>query len=234
MKPEDAARWLAEAWETGHPLAALPEEMTPRDIAAGEDIAAALVEALGHAVCGLRLAPGPDGTMLAGVVFQGRLVQDGTVLPAGLLRHARISLAVIGVLAAPLEEDGTTAPVFAALHPALDLSASRFTEAPDNAAVVAADLAGLGHVVVGPRAALPDGTVEVALAEGRKRPRGVAVDVLAALGAVAREARRLGGLPAGAVLVAAGLTPGVEPVAGTDYVARMGPLGRARIGINPP
>lgn len=231
MKADDAARWLAEAWETGHPLAALPDDIAPHDKAEAEDIAAALVEALGHAVCGLRLAPGPQDAMLAGVVFQGRLVQDGTVLPAGLLRHARIGSAVIGVLAEPLDEAGTTPPVFAALHPALDISGSRFTVAPDSAAVVAADLAGLGHVVVGPRAAVPDGPVEVALAEGRKRPRGAAVDVLAALGAVAKEARRLGGLPAGAVLVAAGLTPPIEPVAGTDYVARLGTLGRARISI---
>lgn len=231
MKAKDAARWLAEAWETGHPLGALPDGISPRDIAEGEEIAAALVDAIGHAVCGLRIAPGPDGTSLAGVVFQGRLAQDGTVLPAGLLRHARISVAVIGVLAEALDEGGTAPPVFAALHPALDVSGSRFTAAPDSAAVVAADLAGLGHIVVGPRASVPAGPVEIALAEGRKRPRGEAVDVLAALGAAAQHARRLGGLPAGAVLVAAGLTPGIEPVAGTDYVARMGPLGRARASI---
>jgi len=231
MKADDAARWLAEAWETGHPLGALPEDIAPRDIAEGEEIAAALVDAIGLAACGLRLAPGPDGARLAGVVFQGRLVPDGTVLPAGLLRHARISAAVIGVLAEALEEGGTAAPVFAALHPALDVSASRFTVAPASAAVVAADLAGLGHIVVGPRAAVPAGPVEVALAEGRRRPRGEAVDVLAALEAVARDARRLGGLPAGAVLVAAGLSPAVAPVAGTDPVARMGALGRARVRI---
>ena len=57
------------------------------------------------------------------------------------------------------------------------------------------------------------------------------VDVIAALGVAARAARRLGGLPAGAILVAAGLTPALVPEAGDTHVARMGALGRARVRI---
>lgn len=231
MRSEEAARWLAEAWETGHPLAALPEAMAPRDVAEGEEVAAALVEALGLPVCGLRRAPGPGGATVSGVVIEPRLLRDGATLAFAALRHARLSAAVVGVLAEPLEEGGAGAPVFAALHPALDIAASRYGAAPESAALVAADLGGLGHVVAGPRTVAPKEPVEVALAEGRKRPRGVAVDVLAALGAAAHEARRLGGLPAGAVLVAAGLTPAVAPAEGADYVARMGALGRARVTI---
>lgn len=231
MKADDAARWLAEAWETGHPLAAFPDEMAPHDVAEGEETAAALVEALGVPVCGLRLAPGPDGETVAGVVVESRLLRDGAVLAPALLRHARASAAVIGVLAEPLEDGGTAAPVFAALHPAIDIAASRYSAAPDSAALVAADLGGLGHVAVGPRAAVPTAPVEVALAEGRKRPAGTPLDLLAALQEAARHACRLGGLPAGAALVVAGLTPAILPVSGQAYVARMGPLGRARVSI---
>ena len=231
MDADAAAHWLAEAWETGHPLAAFPEALTPRDLAEGEDVAAARGEALGLPVCGLRIAPGPDGAPLAGVVLEPRLLRDGAVIATATLHHARISAAVVGVLAEALDELGTAPPVFAALHPAIDIATSRYGAAPDSAALVAADLGGLGHIVVGPRAAVPDGVVEVALAEGRKRPPGIATDVMAALGDAAREARRLGGLPAGAVLVAAGLTPGSDAVAGRDLVARMGALGRARVVI---
>ncbi|MFN7633119.1 MAG: hypothetical protein ACK5PI_00145, partial [Acetobacteraceae bacterium] len=55
----EAARWLAEAWETGNPLAPLPEDMAPRTLAEGEDIAFALLDLLGVSPCGVRLGPAP-------------------------------------------------------------------------------------------------------------------------------------------------------------------------------
>jgi 2-keto-4-pentenoate hydratase len=45
----------------------------------------------------------------------------------------------------------------------------------------------------------------VALVEGDGRPKGTLLDLHAAFATAAAEARRLGGLPAGAVLVVAGL-----------------------------
>jgi hypothetical protein len=57
----EAAAWLAEAWETGNPLAPFPTELAPADRAAGEEVAAALVETLGLAVSGVRLVPAPGG-----------------------------------------------------------------------------------------------------------------------------------------------------------------------------
>lgn len=231
LDAEAAAHWLAEAWTSGYPLAALPPDMAPRDIADGEDIAAALVAALELPVSGLRLAPTPDGARIAGIVLDARLHGDGATLAASLLRHGRMSVAVIGVLGEALDETGDAGPVFAGLHAAIDIATSRFTAAPDDAALIAADLGGLGYIVAGPRMPVPAAPVEVALAEGRKRPRGAMVDVLAALAEVATAARALGGLPAGAVLVAAGLTPAITPEPGTTYVARMGALGRARVTI---
>lgn len=231
MDADAAARWLADAWETGNALASLPDEMTPRSIGDGEEVAAALVEALGQPVIGLRVAPGPGGERIVGPVVAGRLMRDGATLSAEMLRHARATAAVVGVLAEPLDEAGQGAPVFAAVHAAVDVAASRFAQAPDSAALATADLAGLGHVVAGPPAAVPDGPVPVALAEGRKRPAGQPVDVMAALRHAAREARRLGGLPAGAVLVVAGLTPATVPQGGSLHVARLGTFGRARVTI---
>ncbi|HYF08176.1 MAG TPA: hypothetical protein VD970_11190 [Acetobacteraceae bacterium] len=231
MNADAAARWLAEAWESGNPLGPLPEDLAPRSIAEGEEIAAALVEALGQSVIGLRVAPGPGGAPLAGPVLEGRLLRDGATIAAAVLRHARVTAAAVGILAEPLDEMGTGAPVFVAVHPALDIADTRFAIGPESDALVVADLAGLGHVVAGPRAPVPDSPVPVALAEGRRRPAGDAVDIMAALHHAAREARRLGGLPAGAVLVAAGLSPALIPQAGVAYVARLGPLGRARVTI---
>ena len=117
---------------------------------------------------------------------------------------------------------------------ALDVAASRFRDPPRRAALLAADLAGLGQVVVGRRAAAAalsddDGRrVPVALSAPNRRPRGEPRDLHAALEAAAAAARRLGGLPAGALLVVAGLSPAVAPEAGLALAAGLGPLGRVK------
>jgi hypothetical protein len=65
---EAAAGWLAEALETGNPLAPLPAEAMPRTVREGQRIAALALEQLGLTPCGLRLAPAPDGAMVPGPV----------------------------------------------------------------------------------------------------------------------------------------------------------------------
>jgi 2-keto-4-pentenoate hydratase len=231
---ERAAGYLAEAFETGNPLAPLPEGLAPGDLAAAEAVAEALLDRLGLVPCGLRLALGPGGTMLAGPMLDTRLLREGTPVSLGALRHARMSAAVVGVLAAPLDADGTQAPRFAAVHPALDLAGSRFRDGPADDAACAADLAGLGYVLAGRAGLLPDGAAAIACAEGAARPRGHPVELAAAFAAAAAEARRLGGLPAGALLVVAGLTPPVAPQAGQDWTARIAGLGRARASLVAP
>ncbi len=220
----EAAAWLAEAWTTGNPLATLPPGLAPLDVAAGEDIAAALLEALGQPPVGLRL--GPSG--LVGPLLAGRLVANRTPIALAGLRHARVSAAVVGVLAAALAPDDTTAPVFARLHPALDVAASRFAAPPADAAQATADLAGLGMLVLGPGQAVAPGVERVALAEGRRRPAGAPSDLAARLGTAAAEARARGGLPAGALLCVAGLTVPVAPGPGQSLCAILSALGRAR------
>ncbi|PZW46843.1 hypothetical protein C8P66_108122 [Humitalea rosea] len=226
----EAARWLAEAWTSGNPLAALPAGMAPRDAAEGEDVAAALLDALGQPPVGLRIAP--DG--LVGPLTAGRLVAAGTPVALSGLRHARVTAAVAAVLAEPLGAGlplGAEPARFSALHPALDVAASRFSGPGADPAAVTADLAGLGLVLIGRGRAVLPGTEAVALAEGRQRPRGQPVDLAARLEAAAAEARARGGLPAGAVLLVAGLSAAVVPVRGARWTAVVGALGRAGAGF---
>ncbi|WP_424811627.1 hypothetical protein [Roseococcus sp. YIM B11640] len=220
-----AAKWLAEAWHSGDALASLPPEAAPKDMAAGEAIALALVEELGQHVCGVRLAPGPDGlTRLAAPMLEPRMLRAGTPVALSTLRQPRISAGILGVLAEGL---GEGAPVFSALHPVIDIAATRFGRTPTDAPSLLADLGGLGLVLVGKRSALPlpeDG--EVRIGPTGSHPRKLRAPLAALMEEAAGEARRLGGLPAGAVLVVAGLATGAPPLPGQKWSAAVGSVGR--------
>ncbi|NGM22335.1 hypothetical protein G3576_20120 [Roseomonas stagni] len=196
---EGAARWLAEAVETGNPLAALPEGLAPASLEEAEEIAAAVLESLRITPCGLRVLRGLD---VAGPMVEGRLVPSGSPIAAGMLRHGLASAAVVGVLAEAL---GEGPPVLARVHPAIDLSSTRFTEAPTDRLVVTADLARLGLVVAGRGKPMPEAPVRVAIGPAGHRRRGEAFDLAALFAEAAEVARAWGGLPAGALLVVAGL-----------------------------
>jgi len=229
---EEARRVLAaaivEAFETGNPIAPLAPALSPPDQAAAEAVAEAVVDALGQAPAGLRLRREGPGGWLAGPLLAGRLLPEGAVIAWPLLRRPRVSAAVLGVLAEPLAPGSADPPRFARLHPALDVASSRFRDGAANAAQSIADLADLGYVLVGrpvPPAAQP---LMASCAPGARRPRGRAEDLAAGFAAAAAAARRLGGLPAGALILLAGLgTPG-QPAAGETWTARLTGLGRAR------
>ncbi|MBP0444145.1 hypothetical protein J8J14_05080 [Roseomonas sp. SSH11] len=210
-----AAGWIAEALATGNSLAALPPEVAPRGRAEGERVALAALEALGITPCGVRMLDG-----MAGPMIEARLLPEGT--RAAPLRHPVATAALVGVLAEALQPDDDARPRIAALHIALDIADHRFTEVPVAIGARVADLAGLGFVVVGPAiSSLPD----LVVVEGRPMgPRD-------ALAPVAAEARRLGGLPAGALLIAAGLSGQIMPREGI-VAAGFGALGTvsARLG----
>jgi 2-keto-4-pentenoate hydratase len=156
--------------------------------------------------------------MIAGPMLETRFLDDGARLSLEILRHARASAALLGLLGAALDPEATSPPEIAALHPALDVSASRFIQGPPDRLTEIADLAGLGVLVLGKSRPMPEAPIRVALAEGEARPRGTPCDLQAAFAAAATEARRLGGLPAGAVLVVAGLG---APVLGLKPGARL-------------
>lgn len=232
-----AAAWLAEALETGNPLAPLPASIAPATIEAGEAIALAVAGRLGLSVCGVRIAPGPGGGWLAGPLVETRMLRDGATLTLAALRHARARPALLAILGAELRPGEETAPAIAALHPAIDVGAWRFRDPPGLDALAASDLAGHGQVVVGrarTAAPLPEGVVAASLAPDGRRPiaadRG-ACDLGAALAEAAAAARRLGGLPEGAGLLLAGFGPVLEPRPGQRLVARFGALGRVAAGF---
>jgi hypothetical protein len=224
-QPEDAARWLAEALETGNPLAPLPEGLAPRDRDDAAAVAAATLDALGMAPCGLRLLRRAGAAPLAGPMVEGRLVPAGREVALAMLRHPQATAAAIGVLAAALDPDSDAPPAFARLHPALDISATRFTTPPEDDLALAADLARLGLVVAGKGRAVAPGPVRVAIGPKGTRPKPVEADLAAAFAEAAAAARHWGGLPAGALLVVAGLTP---PAEATGVLrASLGELGAA-------
>lgn len=224
-QPEDAARWFAEALETGNPLAPLPEGLAPRSLDDAAAVATATLESLGMAPCGVRLLRRPGAAPLAGPMVEGRLVPATREVALAMLRHPVVTAAAIGVLAEPLDPDADAPPVFARLHPALDISATRFTVPPEDDLALAADLARLGLVVAGKGRAVAPGPVRIALGPKGTRPKSVETDLAAAFAEAATVARHWGGLPAGALLVVAGLTP---PAAAEGVLrASLGALGAA-------
>jgi hypothetical protein len=219
-----AARWIAEAVETGNPLAPLPAGLAPRDAGEGWDIAVAALEQLEIAPCGLRLLYRQGAEPLVGPMIEGRMVPAGAPVALEALRHPVLTAAVLGVLAERLDPGSTGLPRFASLHAALDFSATRYGEATADGLALTADLARLGLVVVGRGKPIQPPTVPASLgAKGGPRKSQVC-DLGGAFLKAAQAARELGGLPAGGVLVVAGLTP-PAPAVGT-VSASLGQLGR--------
>jgi 2-keto-4-pentenoate hydratase len=218
---------LADAVENGGPIDPVVSRITPANQDDAEELAGAVLAQLGFAPCGVRLAPAADGSLIAGPMLEARFLDDGAGLSLEIMRHGRASAALLGVLGAALEPDATTPPEITAIHPALDVSASRFTNGPADRFAEIADLAGLGLLVLGKRRPVPEALSRVALIEGEGSPKGRPFDVHAAFAAAAAEARRLGGLPAGAVLVVAGLgAPVLALKAGSRLTARFTGIGK--------
>ncbi|MDP3415207.1 hypothetical protein [Falsiroseomonas sp.] len=222
-----AARWLVEALESGNPLARFPPELAPRDALEGAETAAAMLDQTGHVACGVRILRRPAEPSLTGPVIEGRLLPMAATVALAALRHPSASAALLGVLGAPLEADGIGMPSLLRLHPAIDLAATRFSEVPSDVPSCIADLALLGYLVVGKPRPWPSAPVRVALTAPANRPRGELIDLEAAFMEAAAAARALGGLPAGAVLVVAGLTPTQWPEPGVALAARFSSLGKA-------
>ncbi len=232
MAEAELAGLLQEAFESGNALAPLPASLVPLDTSQGEAVALQVLEALRMQPCGLRLAAAPvegaPGATVIGPMLEGRLLSPARPVALAALRHAQATAAVVAVLAQPLPADADVDPVIAAFHPAIDIAAGRLREPHASTALLAADLGGLGLVVVGQRArhgAVFTGLPVTLCVQGR-RPRPIIRDLREAVASAATAARRFGGLPAGAILVLAGLSSPITPAVGTRLSAGLGPLGR--------
>ena len=183
---------LAEAWESGQPVAPLAAEQALTSLDAAEAVAGEVLAKLALAPCGIRVTQ----SGLVGAMLPGRIMAQGRPLPLAVLPHGRAAPALLVVLAEAIAESDTGAPALAQLHPALDLSASRWRDGPANMFEAAADLAGLGQVIIG-KGKAPSWPSSCALGPHRARRAEVGALFETALGA----AREAGGLPLGAVLV---------------------------------
>ncbi|TCZ63570.1 hypothetical protein [Roseicella aquatilis] len=222
---DSAAKQLAEAFQTGKPVAALPPFATPRSMLDGQRVAARVLEMLDLSPCGLRLASSTSGKPVPGPVLRDRLLPEGSTLSLASLHHPRATGAVLGVLAEDLARRGDEMPVFAALHPAIDVCCWRLRDPPTTGAMAAADLAGLGSIVLGRAKRMVPMRLRISLAPAGTWRRGEEVDFEEAMMAAALAARRAGGLPQGSVLVTP-LGDSLVPQAGLELHASFGRLGR--------
>ncbi|MCU0984124.1 MAG: hypothetical protein MUC89_04170 [Acetobacteraceae bacterium] len=230
-----AASYLSEAVTSGNTLAHFPPELAPTTEAQARRVAAALREQLGLANVGLRLASPPEGIVgpkVAGPLFAARLIHAPVASPP--LHLPLPTAALVAQLGKPLPARARSWTVrevasrLSSLHVAIDISASRYTAGPANLPCFMADLGGLGAVILGrparagwqeaitsPRAAKAAGE------DGAVAWRGT-IDAAAALVEAAEAARAVGDLPAGAVLVAASLSPPLPRGALTLSVTGLG------------
>lgn len=222
---DSAAKCLAQAVQTGEAASALPPFATPRSVLDGQRIAARVLDMLDLSACGLRLANPPQGRPVPGPVLEGRMLPDGSTLSLATLHHPRATAAIVGLLAEDLARRGDEMPVFSALHPAIDIGCWRLQDPPSTSAMAAADLAGLGYIVLGrPRRAAPM-RLRVSLSPAGTWRRGEEVDFEEAMMSAALAARRAGGLAQGSVLVAP-LGESRTPEPGQELHAAFGRLGR--------
>jgi hypothetical protein len=231
--PRSAARALLEALREGEPISALPEGAVPQTATQGWRVARAVLAELDLPVVGFRALA--DG--LAGPLLAPRLVAAGVQVPLAALPGLQASAACLVPLARalpPLSEPYSLRRILAALGPAraaIDLAAWRTSTRPTTAALRIADLCGLGMLVV---ADPPRGAASVDLGALRvswNDDRAVVVDVTPQLVAAAEAARLAGGLPAGAALVATGLTPTHAPPSGTVLSVRVVGAGKASVTL---
>lgn len=224
--PGPAAQALAEAWRDGRPIAPLAEGAAPRTASQAGRVARAILEELDLPVVGIRLVVREGGAPLAGPLLAPRLAAGGVVLPAAMLPGGGATAAVLFPLARalpPAREAYTARRVLGALGPAraaIDLSAWRTAPPPADAVARVADLAGLGSVVLaGPaRGAAPDpAALRLAWAGGRLLTHDLRPLLLLA----AEAARALGGLPAGAGLLVAGLDKALPLAPGASFACRV-------------
>ncbi len=176
-KSDAAAQAIWTAWSGHHLIDGLPEDFRPSTTAEGYAVQAALARLAGATPVGWKIAAtseagqkhiGVDGP-LSGRLWQSKLHQSGTKLPAGHLHMAVVEAEFAFRMGVDLPGEGGEYTVdavmdaVAALHPAIEIPDSRFRDfTVVGAAQLIADNGCTEYCVLGPEA--PEGWRTVDLA----------------------------------------------------------------------
>lgn len=234
-----AAELILEAVQQGGTLPPFPASAAPATPTQGRRVAALVAAGLAVPIVGLRLAPAPGlGVEAVGPLLQTRLLREPAAVPPLEGSRRSVTAAVLVQLAKPLPARERAYGLrdlvrrIGSLHAGLDLAETRFTRGPADLPSHLADLSGLGLILFGrpARAGWQERIVRPVTVEasegGNPLWRGD-VDLTAALVRAANHSRLAGGLPAGAVLVVAGLSP---PLRDGPLELRFRGLGAVRRG----
>lgn len=167
QRSEAAARTIWAAWSGHHLIDGLPEDCRPDTVDEGYEIQAALASLASATPAGWKIAAtstagqkhiGVDGP-LAGRLWQSKLHESGTTLPAGHLHMAVVEAEFAFRLGRDLPGGDGDYPVdavmdaVAALHPAIEIPDSRFRDfTVVGAAQLIADNGCTEYCVLGPEA----------------------------------------------------------------------------------
>ncbi|HZH27531.1 MAG TPA: fumarylacetoacetate hydrolase family protein [Azospirillaceae bacterium] len=235
-----ALPWLQEAWETGAPLAALPEDARPRTLAEGYRLQAMMAGVLGHKVAGWRIAGvGKAARALvgarrpfAGRIFASRILRSGAVLPGRAMRVRGVAPVYAVELSRDLPPRAApytsweVAQAVGCIRPAIEVVEPRWTEWRNvGLPGIVADFAATGFLALGPARRPADtdhGDVEAELkvngeVAARSTRAAAGEGPLAALVWLANLQRRSDGLGAGQV-VSTGSRTGLHLAAPGDRI----------------
>ena len=137
--PAPAVAILAEAWQSGTLLPALPEAVRPRTMAQGYDVQDRLVAALGQVPVGWKLGMGSAlqkrqsgvGRSIAGRVLLSFLFRNGDTVPLPNATPVTVEFEIAYVLGRDILPDEAPSPVLDCVKEtrvAFELVLSRFTD----------------------------------------------------------------------------------------------------------
>ena len=256
-RTQEAGRIILRCWTNGDVIETLPNECRPRTVAEGYAAQRALARASGEAVVGWKIAAtsvsgqrhiNVDGP-IAGRLFARRVHRAPCEVEFGANRMAVAEAEFAFALGSdlPAREDAWSVEevlaAVAALHPAIELPDSRFTDfTRAGSAQLAADNACAHEFVLGPATdadwrTLDLATQRVSLSiDGRMATAGTGADALgdprAALAWIANNHAAQGAALRAGDIVTTGVCGKPSAItAGNRVVADFGPVGTAEVTL---
>ncbi|MDX2102909.1 MAG: 2-keto-4-pentenoate hydratase [Alphaproteobacteria bacterium] len=246
---------LVDAFETGAPLAPLPEDMRPQTPAEGYRIQEMLAERLGYGIVGWKIGATNPGARkmfktrspFASRLFKTRLMDSGASLPGAAMRMRGIESEFCLILASSLPPRAnaySAAEVMAAIggvRAAFEVVEPRWTDwLAAGIASVIADMGGNGQVVLGdgvdglPKTDLSECLVEFEVnGDSKARGAGIATEgsPVNALLWLANKVRTGPGLEAGQIIMTGSCTGLFKAAPGDRLRARFEGLGEVALTL---